>query len=106
MEPQQRQNAKYQATHMMSVLKDKTKIAVKTIKGEDAQVTLGATASFEVHHSSNIALAAPISLDGGAPAQRRLQHESMHLSYLCALIVSYNCCMGCSCPSVTLADAQ
>jgi hypothetical protein len=38
MDPLAKQQAKYQARHMMSVLTDKTKIALKTIKGEDTQV--------------------------------------------------------------------
>jgi hypothetical protein len=38
MDPLAKQAAKYQARHMMSVLTDKTKIALKTIKGEDMQV--------------------------------------------------------------------
>ena len=78
MDPMQRQNASYQATHMMSVLKDKTKIAVKTIKGEEAQVIIDATASRRVHQSFSIILAAPISLDGGARVERRLQHTDIH----------------------------
>jgi hypothetical protein len=80
MDPMQRQNAKYQAGHMMSMLKDKTKIAVKTIKGEESQVILVATASRRVHQSSSIVLAAPISLDYGAGLKRRLQHADIHPS--------------------------